>query len=187
MNTLHVLTPCSRLDYLAALADNFTKSLRYHPETYLIRWHVSFQSVRQPDLVGAVKNNEMLRLIPANDWVWILDDDNFVHPAFFGMLASMFVAQPDKWAFVFSQIRNDELGPVLRAAPENMKLYKVDTAQVVFRRGLLAGHFFPEDTNTPDGILFEKIYNLHNPDWFAFVEQPVVHYNLARRNAVNEG
>lgn len=185
MTTLHVLTPCNRPGLLAALAHNFTECLRYSPDTYAVRWHIAFQHKAQPDLVGAVKNNEALDLVPDDDWVWLLDDDNFVHPAFFAALGFLFATRKDKKALVFSQNRRDELGPVLAAAPENMKLYRVDTAQVVFKKGLLAGLRFNENTRTPDGMFFEALYDMAkaigDEGLFEFFDWPVVNYNWARK------
>lgn len=191
MKTLHIITPCSRFDMLPGLAQNVAQCVQATPPSqYTVRWHVAFQHPLQPDLVGAVKNNEILRMIHADDFVWILDDDNLVHPRFFTTLDDVMKIFPDHNAFVFSQNRRDELGPVLKAAPENMKLYKVDTAQVVFKKKLMWGLEFPEDTRTPDGILFEDMYGMAQAageeDLFRFVDVAVVNYNW-RKDGTHEG
>lgn len=176
--TLHVITACSRFGFLPALAQNVA-ALVPQGAGLRVRWHVFFQAGDQPDLVGAVKNNEALNMLRDDDWVWILDDDNFVHPRFFGALRVLILNHPDKRAFVFSQNRRDVLGPLLPAAPQNMKLGRVDTAQVVFQRGLLCGMRFREDTRTPDGFLYEDIYEM-DPDAFMFVDEALVNYNWGR-------
>lgn len=184
METLHVITPCSRFILLHDLLENFMKQFSRDPLAFRVRWHIAFQHASDLDPCGAMKNNEMLELIPAKDWVWILDDDNTVHPYFFLMLQNLFLHYSgvnEKKAFVFSQNRADGLGPVLSARPENMRPGGVDTAQMVFKKEILGPLRFCDDPKMPDGILYEKLFQLHGENAFVFLPDAVVNYNGNRK------
>lgn len=178
MQTLHVITACSRLGQLPALALGFFNFLpRDHKLPIKVRWHIAFQNTEQPDPHGCVKFNEMIDLIPNKDWIWILDDDNRIHLKFFELLSEYLAKsiQSTTGAFVFGQNRFDALGD-LEAAPENMRVGRVDTAQVVFRKKLLNGLRFPEDSKVADGIFYEALYKA-NPEQFVFVKQIATYFN----------
>jgi hypothetical protein len=174
MRTLHILTACSRPDgLLRSAARILAESFKEH--WFLIRWHIAFQNHAQPDPHGAVKDSELMDLIPGDDWIWILDDDNEIHPAFFVALWKAWSDFPEKEAIVFSQNRKDGLGPVLLSGPENMRKGRVDTAQVVFKKSLIG----PKRMITHpmcDGIFYEDLYQ-SSPAAFTFVPDPVVNFN----------
>lgn len=179
METLHVITSCSRPFLLPDIAKAFDQ--REQKLRYRIRWHVAFQHPSQIDNHGTIKMNEMIDLIPADDWVWILDDDNLVHPHFFEILHSAFEVYGDhKKAFVFSQNRADVLGPVLRSGPENMRVGRVDTAQVVFKKSLIGPLRLP-DHRMADGIFYEELFKIHGEEPFKFFDDAVVNFNGARK------
>lgn len=179
METLHVITACSRPYLISDIAKAF--DLREKNLRYAVRWHIAFQHPKQIDNHGTVKMNEMIELIPADDWVWILDDDNLVHPQFFDMLNCVFeVYANHKKAFVFSQNRADVLGPVLKADPDNMRVGRVDTAQVVFKKSLLGPVRLP-DSHVADGIFYEELFKIHGEEAFKFLSDPVVNFNGCRK------
>jgi len=113
-------------------------------------------------------------------WVWILDDDNSVHPSFFRRLEEEIAAHPDKEAIVFSQERSDALR-YLKAAPENVRVGSIDTAQFVLQRGLI-GKYRWNDLPTHDGIFIEQIFNDH-PTAFHFVDDVLCYFNRQRDGA----
>lgn len=174
MKTLHIITACSRLGFIPGMT--IVPSRALIERRFLIRWHLAFQSDLQPDPHGYVKFNEMIDLIPYNEWVWILDDDNDMHPHFFNAIVKAWHDFPDKAAIVFSQNRWDEHGPVLHACPGNMRVGSVDTAQVVFKKDLIGHERFRTTYKCGDGEFYEKMYNRF-PDQFAFVDNPVVNFN----------
>lgn len=182
METLHIITACSRFVALARLADNVAFNITKKDLTYKIRWHVAFQNLWQPDPHGCVKFNEMLELIPADDWIWILDDDNAVHPKFFLMLDTCLnrYAGTKTKGLVFSQNREDELGPILFAGPENMRPCGVDTAQVVFKKSLIGPIRFPEDSKLADGVFYEKLFQMQGESAFVFFSDAVTNFNGCR-------
>lgn len=178
MQTLHVITACSRLGQLPALALGFFNFLpKDHSLPFKVRWHIAFQNTAQPDPHGCVKFNELIDLIPSRDWIWILDDDNRIHIKFFELLSDYFEFANTKAvdAFVFGQNRFDALGD-LEAAPENMRVGRVDTAQVVFRKKLLNGLRFKENSKVADGEFYEALYK-SAPDRFVFVKQLATYWN----------
>lgn len=178
MQTLHIITSCGRAFMIPDIAKSIAAELRTHELSFLVRWHIAYQHPEQFDLCGARKMNEMIDLIPTEDWVWILDDDNTIHPDFFPTLNRAFQVWPKlKDAFVFSQNRTDALGPVLPAGPENMRVGRVDTAQVVFRKRLLGSERMLLDSKMPDGILYERIYKANDPKAFVFFPDAIVNFN----------
>lgn len=181
MRTLHIVTACSRFDRLKDLAENISKLTRSTMPSFAVRWHVAFQHPDQFDLCGARKMNEMVDLVPDEDWVWILDDDNEMHVDFLFVLDQAFRDYPHKRAFVFSQNRWDILGPVLLAKPENMKVGGVDTAQVVFQKSLRGDLKLLLDSKVPDGILYAEMFR-RTPEAFQFCTNcRVVNFNAATR------
>lgn len=186
METLHVITPCSRFHRLAVLGENFSEVVKKNL-SYRIRWHVAFQN-SEVDPCGAMKNNEIIDMIPAKDWIWILDDDNSIHGFFFTKLQDLFLRYSgvnEKKAFVFSQNRADALGPILYARPENMRVGGVDTAQLVFKKELLGPLRFCDHPKYPDGLLYEKLFQIHGESAFVFVNgvegnRAFVNYNAFR-------
>jgi hypothetical protein len=175
MKNLHIITACSRYSGVVSSAIKLVpEALKDH--WFRVRWHIAFQNHTQPDPYGMGKDNEMLDLIPAEDWVWILDDDNLVHTDFFYALSDAWNLNPEKDAIVFTQNRKDGLGPVLQAAPENMKVGRVDTAQVVFKKSLIGVKRFKTDHRMADGIFYEEMFKNY-PGAFAFVDLPVVNFN----------
>jgi hypothetical protein len=181
MRTLHVITPCSRFSTLSDLAKNFTDQFSKVPLNYRVRWHVAFQKKDEHDPCGVFKDNEMIDLIPDEDWIWILDDDNTVHHFFFTVMQSLFDSlNEDVKAIVLSQARADALGPVLEARPANMCVGGIDTAQLVFKKQILGPLRFCNHPKTPDGLLYEKLFKIHGPKAFLFVTDALVNYNGLR-------
>ena len=175
MKTLHIITPCSRPENIYRMGCSFKSSLTIFDMKVI--WHVSFQNASEPDLSGAVKNNKIIEMIPDDEYIYLLDDDNLMRPMFLAAVERLFKLCPDKRAFVFSQERRDELGPVLIAEPENMKLYKIDTAQVVFQKSLLGELRLQEDSRYWDGILFEELFKRHPEDFYFQRKPALVRYN----------
>lgn len=179
MDQLHVITSCSRFDELWRVSQAFypamlnTKGEPAH--TLSIRWHVAFQDSR-PDPHGCAKFNEMIDLVPEDAWIWILDDDNDIHPFFFQELEVAINVYEKAQAIVFSQKRKDILGPILHAHPANMRPNWVDTAQVVFKKSFLGDIRFPVDQYTADGITYQQLFK-KDMAAFAFVDKPLVYHN----------
>lgn len=178
MKILHILTSCSRPFGVEKIAETLPfEACRDH--WFLIRWHIAFQSHLQQDDYGGVKHNETIAMLPDDAWIWILDDDNLVHPDFFKALWKAWIAFPEKDAIVFSSIRKDKLAPGLKACPENMVLGRVDMAQVIFKKSLMRGMRFHENHKMCDGVLFEAMHK-DAPGSFAFVDLQVINYNAQK-------
>jgi len=153
-----------------------TKNLR-------VRWHVALQSDDLPDPHGCVKMNELIDLVPNDHWIWILDDDNRLADGMIAYLPTLFKNRPEKEAFVFSQIRRDQHGPVLHASAENMFAIGCDTAQVVFKKSLVGNDLrMREDSAIADTKFFQIMYRIAEQK-FLFVDEPEVYFN-GRHNPV---
>lgn len=111
------------------------------------------------------------------DYIWFLDDDNACS-YFFGSVLDHTIRKSNSEnasSFVFDQV-NIESNKIRKAASQNMRLYYVDLAQVVFHVELLRKFSFREHCNTEDGILIENAFKSY-PEDFVFVNIPVTYHN----------
>jgi O-antigen biosynthesis protein len=113
------------------------------------------------------------------EWVYVLDDDNEMHPSFAETIIKYSRIHPSIEGFVFSQNVDgkDFTGLSIREArPENMKLRSVDMAQVLLRKSLIGNKRLVPMTYVADGIWIEELYK-ESPQSFFFVESVLCNYN----------
>jgi len=149
------------------------------PDADIIRCHELSNLHPAKSWFGAgTLRNRALQFI--NDgWIYFLDDDNLMHPKFaFTLNYWLQRNRAGKKIIVFSQLNSDG-SPRLTAAPQNMRLYHVDSAQAVFLASLIRSYRFRENCRTEDGLLIEHIHREH-PDEFLFVDAPVSYFNALR-------
>ena len=162
-----------------------------------IRNTVTYIKSKQGDMGHTSLNRiiETFNSIPFNDefnggitdYVYILDDDNELHPDFFcDILAAKRINDEEDRTpsvYVFSQNVNgkDFTGLKIREAkPENMKVQKVDMAQFLIEKSLFEEFQFAPDTYTADGILIESIFNKY-PEKFCFLDNVLCNYNSLQK------
>jgi hypothetical protein len=130
------------------------------------------QSYHPPDPVaGKAQINYALETIETG-WVWVLDDDNVVHPDFARNLQEMLVAHPEAKAFVFAQICGNSIRGV---GPHLVRECSIDQAQFVLRRNFI-GHYRYPVKYTGDGAFVEMLHAIE-PQAFRFCPTPSVYYN----------
>ena len=108
-------------------------------------------------------------------WVWVLDDDNVVHPNFPQSLQEMLIAHPGAKAIVFPQLCGDT---VRKVGPHMVRECSIDQAQYVLRRDFIGDRRYPLKY-TGDGAFVEVLYAIE-PQSFRFCATPAVFYNALR-------
>lgn len=122
---------------------------------------------------GHAQRAHALDLIEGDGWVWVLDDDNLVHPLFASRLAELIAADPSAGAFVFGQLRAD--GRTLTPHPLNLSPGYVDTAQYVIRRDVI-GEERIRPVHADDGAFVGRVYAAH-PEVFRFIPEILCYWN----------
>jgi hypothetical protein len=126
---------------------------------------------------------DILEEIGGEGWVYNIDDDNILHESFYKVWKSP-VFDDEPAAIVVNQLlKNGEIrtGPTesgsapLRACPENMKVYFVDTAQVVFNLKKIKGMRFNESRYNADGLFIGELFDKSNN--FLFIDDGLCYYN----------
>lgn len=183
VHELTIITACSRPENLRTMLDGVAQCRR----TFEVRWLIVHDRVRTPEpmpdwvvqhtheapnpVAGKAQVNHALDLIDRG-WVWVLDDDNLVHPGFAPALRDMMVAHPEARAFVFPQ---QHARGVRAAAPHLMRECSVDQAQFVLRRDFIGARRYPL-RYTGDGAFAEELHAAE-PGGFRFGTVPAVLYN----------
>lgn len=152
----HIIFEQSKLDsivdrtYIKYLKSRLDKNNQYY-------WNTS------NGIAGHTHRNFILnKLSGQTGWVYFNDDDNIIHKDF----AEVSFNQEDAAAIVFSQktsdgqIRSYE-GIQLLAAPENMKLRHIDTAQLVYNLYNIGSLMFDDRYYWADGLFSEEFYKRH--------------------------
>lgn len=192
---LNILTRCTRPNYLLQIKS----AIDTNKGDSSIRWHIIFDTSVIKDLDAEMLfnlQNEWTELHfmsgfdgdyghgllnsvidkVSDGWVWILDDDNQVHPDFFRVISEHL---SDDKSIVFNQRIDgkDFTGQEIRyARPENMKVGGVDSAQYVLSRKLIDDHRLVAGAYVADSIFIEQVYN-SNPSEFIFLDVELCYYN----------
>jgi predicted O-methyltransferase YrrM len=183
---LTILTPCSRPENLSTLLPGVAEC----QSTFNLRWIIVHDRPREPEempgwveqhtieaadsVAGKAQLNFAVGLIQSG-WVWVLDDDNLVHPNFAVSLRDMLLAHPEAKAFVFPQQQREG---TRFAAPQLMRECAVDQAQFVIRRDFIGAARYPL-RYTGDGGFVAQLY-AREPGAFRFGAVPAVYYNALR-------
>jgi len=124
---------------------------------------------------GIKQKNYGIDLIE-DGFVYILDDDNIVHPGLFCEMKEAFGRCDKKKAFVFNQQRWDIHG-LLRAKHENMRPCHIDNSQFVVHRKLIGDlRYDLTKAGIEDFLFFREIYDKY-PEEFEFIDRTLAFYN----------
>jgi len=200
---LHVVTPCARTGNLAAVARSIAAAPRADGTTlsWLVvlddRFGIDVGDARRivagmprtaveiaeaSGVAGHAQRNHALERV-AEGWIVFVDDDNLLHPSLPGLLADAVRRRPDAGAVVFDQDLGD--GEVRRAAPENVRVGGIDSAQLALERSFVGGERFHVYSYSADGILAVRLYR-RAPERFAFVPEVACTYNALNPGAWGE-
>lgn len=205
MNTIHIITRCTRPNNLLILRDSIKKNLN---DNIVFTWTICFDSRILKDidveLLSELQNNsnfiskvdfkylkgDYWGLSQLNDiilsfndgWIYHLDDDNILHDNFSNVLITKFSS--DKDIIVFSQYvgGKDFSGLDIREAKsDNMVVSKVDLAQWLINVSIHKEGYLYGSGYTADGQLIEKVYN-DKKDKFIFIDEVLSYYNYLQKD-----
>lgn len=198
---LHIITPCKRPENLEDIGASITNTIGV--ERFNIKWWVVMDGSHSltgngiaegqfpgyerrvfatdpllKSLAGKGQINFALDQIGDNDTglVWVLDDDNAVHPNFFDALYEEIENAPTALGYAFGQDTCN--GKTRHVSAEEMKELGIDQAQFVIRRD-----FIGEDRYvmkySGDGEFAGRMF-AKNPNVWEFADIPVTYYNKLR-------
>lgn len=141
------------------------------------KYSLRFEKGKKGDMGHSLINN-VLEEIPSYEWVYILDDDNEMHPS---LLPEFFEKIKDRnfSGFIFSQHvggRDFTKLEIREAKPDNVKVQKIDMAQFLLKKSLIGKKRFQPMTYVADGIFIEELHK-ENPDEFVFSSKVLCYYN----------
>ncbi|HEU5087772.1 MAG TPA: hypothetical protein VFT99_10010 [Roseiflexaceae bacterium] len=168
---LHVLTAITRYGNLGEIAASLIRS---HWKGVELVWHWRVDYDRTA-VGGQALKNAMLDEI-ADGWVWILDDDNLVHPGFCQALITTLAACPAARMLVGAQ---HTAGGVRAIGRHMLRASLVDAAQVIVRRDAIGDRRIPEHY-CGDGEWIEAIARSLGSHEIAYLPGVVIHYNALR-------
>jgi glycosyltransferase involved in cell wall biosynthesis len=194
----HVITRCTRVENLLTIADSVYK------EGVDVTWHVVFDTsiVKEVEVsllgelykLGAIlyfkqgspgtymypEMNELIKTLPSEDYVTLIDDDNIIHPDYYDVIIDTIKKNPHNDAFCYNQFvdKKDFTGLEYRiASPENVEVKGIDLAQYTVKASTFdlcefgAGY-------CGDG---EFIQALHSLVPFTFIDQTLCYYNYLQQ------
>lgn len=132
-------------------------------------------------LAGKGQINFALDQIGDNDtgWVWVLDDDNAVHPDFFEVLEAELAPPATALGYAFGQDTCN--GKIRHVAASEMKELGIDQAQFVIRRDFIGDDRYVM-SYSGDGEFAARMF-AKNPNVWEFLDIPVTYYNKLRPSA----
>ena len=205
---LNIFTRCSRIENLTLVQQSLEPFLKYINWVVLLDTNAVkqiptelFQKIRcnfkfyqsNNDLLYPALSETIKALPPhfieiesgklSKSYVYILDDDNIIHPNFFDFYNSI---KDTGKGYVFNQKvdKKDFTGLDIREAKEeNMKLQGVDAAQLLFPVEFFKYDFEPD--YAADGIFIEKMYPEFK-DRIEFVDRVLCYYNYLEKSTAKD-
>jgi glycosyltransferase involved in cell wall biosynthesis len=130
--------------------------------------------------------NDVLEEI-SDGWVYILDDDNLIHPNFYISINEIILNNLDKTGIIFNQKVGgiDFSGLDIREArSENVKVGSIDSAQYFLHRDLISESRYILGDYKSDGYFIVDLYE-NNKDKFLFIEEELCYYNKIEKSGIN--
>jgi len=198
-NIINILTRCTRPENLLQISKTIFTDL------FEINWYILFDTTvlkdidaellmelskyakikflkSQPNSFGYNMVNDILDEI-TDGWVYILDDDNLIHPNFYKKLNEL-INDDTYGIFVFEQKvdgKDFTKLDIRESKPENMKVGGVDIAQVLIHIGHYGDTKRFNNSYTADGELIVDLYNQRSQD-FIFINQELCYYNYITKS-----
>lgn len=206
MVTLNIITRCSRTTKIKEIF----RSLDKKNNLFSIRWFVLFDLtslVEIPtDILSFLKDKSDIRFYDSvqndfghdminktideveNGLIYILDDDNVIHPDLFKLVSDWIENDFDKDGLIFSQKIGgiDFTGQDIREADvDNVKVGKIDMAQFCLKRSLIGDIRIPSGQYVGDGIFIQSIYE-SNKEKFLIRKDIGSYYNYFKQVEVKD-
>jgi len=134
---LHLLTAVTRPENLPQIEASLAPAADFGIE---VVWHTQADPEHQ-SVGGQSIKNAMIEQID-DGWVYILDDDNLMHPHFWHTVAAAVAARPEAAMLVITQAHRNGWARI--AHPAMLRPTLVDAGQVVVRRDALGDLRIPE-------------------------------------------
>ena len=183
---LNIITPCTQTENLELLHKSIISAKKDLPID--IKWHIVFDTmsnvgadeIKSTDLLvsisyagntesvaGSAQINHALGSIKEG-YIYILKDDNLVHPDMFDFFHKGLESQPSKSAgFIVEQyLEDDEIRPI-KPLPSF-----IDCAQFIVDSSVVEDVRLHLGISSADGIFIQQIYNKHQEN-FIFVNKPL--------------
>jgi len=197
MEKINFITRCSRQNNLLEISKGI-----FNTNLFDINWYIIFDIEK----VSEVKMETLVELSNLNvkisyeksesgdhghqminkcidsiedGWIYVLDDDNIIHEDFFNEIYKIIKENPDKSGLIFSQKIGgiDFTGEDIRyASPDNVKVSRIDMAQFLLKRDLIADERIPNGYYVGDGMFIESLFNKNKEDFF-FIDKVLCYYN----------
>jgi len=123
--------------------------------------------------------NRIIDEIDNETWIYILDDDNQLHPELVKTINAELAISPQTEGFIFSQYvgKKDFTGLEIREAkPENTKVQGIDMGQFFLKKSLIGSKRLEYGKYIADGIFIEELYN-ENTEKIKFIDKVLCYYN----------
>ena len=204
--TLEIITRCTRPQNLLTVKDSIFQYTNWdiHYTNWDIHWHIIFDTNAISSLDGEMLHDlqkdhyqeitiyfmrstpgdmahslisKIIDYIDIESYVYILDDDNILHPNFLDRTYELIFDESVK-GIIFSQHigGKDFTGQEIRvAAPENIKVQKIDMAQFILSKEIIDIRFTP-GTYVADGMFIEDIFYRRSKD-FLVIDEVLCYYN----------
>jgi hypothetical protein len=195
MINLNIITRCTRTSFLDKIHDQI-----FSPSKFNVTWWILFDLTgRELDIETLIKfskkniNFKFFYGVPGDmghtylneiysqiedGYIYNLDDDNLLHEDFYTKMYE-YIENTSMPIIVFDQYigGKDFSGLDVRiASPENMKVGKVDFAQIIFNKSLTENTKLVPNYYCADGVFIEELYQKY-PEQFLFVNETISYYN----------
>lgn len=168
---LHLLTALTRPENLGVMAASLESAAR----SLDLTWHIRFDPERQA-VGGQLLKNQMLDQV-GDGWVYILDDDNILHPDLCGALADALADRGDARLIVCAQQHRS--GFIRRPHRQMLRQTHVDAGQVIIRRDAIGDLRIPLHY-CGDGEWIEVLANKLPNHAIVYIPEPTTYYNWLR-------
>lgn len=195
MQTLNIITPCSRPENLFKMYDSIFGNTAFFPKENIYWWICGDKALvyqkkswfdfnedfyqkneniildigdSKNSTVGNYQRNYSLNLAsktPTN-WFIFIDDDNLIHPEFYWQFyRDLLNTAPKYKAYVYAQDRREDLGVILEPS-KGIGYKKTDSSQFVVRGDLIGKTRWKEDDYNADGLFIEELYKKDPSSFF---------------------
>ena len=203
---LTLLTRCTRPERLSEVNKSVQKSYALATGRVTITWHILFDtsSVAEisSEILESLSNhklsfwkgthgdmghgllNRAIDELGDDEWFYVLDDDNEMHPDLLREILDSLRANPAAEGFIFSQhVGGKDFSKLetREAKPENVKVQHIDMAQFFLRKSLVGKKRLVPMTYVADGVFIEELYR-DFPGKFIFIEKVLCNYNSLQKD-----
>ena len=192
----HVITRCTRVENLLTIADSVYK------DGVDVIWHVVFDTSVVKEIeasllgelykLGAVlyfkqgspgsymypEMNELIKTLPSEDYVTLIDDDNIIHPDYYTDILKS-AKKSEASAFCYNQLITVDNPTYRHASPSNTVVGEIDLAQYTVKAVTFSLCEFGTGY-CGDGEFIQSLHNLQ-PSEFLFIDQTLCYYNYLQQ------